>query len=84
MALHLTRDDPPARIVVRTRASAPMSRAGSPSSTTTSASNPIARRPVLLAAPKRAAGAVVNEARMWAYDRPVCWRARFDSTSPAA
>ena len=54
----------PARSVVRTRASARMSCAGSPWITTMSASSPAASRPVRAAAPKRAAGAVVSEARI--------------------
>src|SRR6266446_4409404 len=60
------------RIVARTRARARMSSAGSPSSTTTSAANPGASRPVRAAPPKRAAGAVVSAARICAYDRPAC------------
>src|SRR5438552_13245155 len=50
----------PSRMVTRTFAKARTSSAGSPSSTTTSAERPGARRPVRFARPKRAAGAVVS------------------------
>lgn len=62
----------PWRRVYLTRATAPMSREGSPSSTTRSASIPGAILPAFPSSPNRRAGLVVSEARMSAKPRPAC------------